>query len=98
MDFLFFKPILGYFDGFIKYYDILNVSGLMENSVFYKLNRNFEGGTAMRAWEPVEISVNRIDVDDIITTSFGSLDTPGVGGGDLISGSDSNDKMSGVKD
>ena len=52
----------------------------------------------MRAWEPVEISVNRIDVDDIITTSFGSLDTPGVGGGDLISGSDSNDKTSGVKD
>lgn len=53
----------------------------------------------MRAWEPVEISVNKIDVDDIIATS-GILggDTPGVGGGDLISGSDSNDKMSSVKD
>ncbi len=52
----------------------------------------------MRAWEPVEISVNRIDVDDIITTSFGSLDTPGVGGGDLISGSGSQSVTEGVKD
>jgi hypothetical protein len=52
----------------------------------------------MRAWEPVEISINRIDVDDIITTSFGSLDTPPVGGEGLLGGSDSNDKMGGIRD
>ena len=52
----------------------------------------------MRAWEPVEISINRIDVDDIITTSFGSMDTPPVGGEGLLGGSDSNDKMGGIRD
>ena len=52
----------------------------------------------MRAWEPVEISINRIDVDDIITTSFGSMDTPPVGGEGLLGGSENNSKTDGIKD
>ena len=48
----------------------------------------------MRVWEPVEISVNKIDVEDIITTSFGSFDTPPVTGGD----ESDDDIMGGVKD
>ena len=48
----------------------------------------------MRVWEPVEISVNKIDVEDIITTSFGSFDTPPAGGDD----ESSEDIMGGVKD
>ena len=51
----------------------------------------------MRVWEPVEISVNKIDVEDIITTSFGSLDTPPVSGGDLI-GDSEDDIMGGMRD
>ena len=46
----------------------------------------------MRVWEPVEISVNKIDVEDIITTSFGSFDTPPVSGGD-----ESDDDIMGSK-
>ena len=30
----------------------------------------------MLTWESVEISINKIDVDDVITTSFGATDTP----------------------
>ena len=53
----------------------------------------------MRAWEPVEISVNKIDVDDIITTSFGTLDTPPVGGGGLISGGSGGQSVTeGIRD
>ena len=47
----------------------------------------------MRIWEPVEISVNRVDVEDVITTSFGAADTPFVGGG-----SDTEDIMGGIRD
>ena len=53
----------------------------------------------MRVWEPVEISVNKIDVEDIITTSFGSFDTPPVSGGGLIpEGSGSQSVTDGFKD
>ena len=51
----------------------------------------------MRAWEPVEISINKIDVEDIITTSFDTSDGPLVGGGDIIE-SGSEDIMNGVRD
>lgn len=36
----------------------------------------------MHVWESVEISVNKIDVSDVITTSYGTTDSPLVGGGD----------------
>lgn len=52
----------------------------------------------MRAWEPVEISVNKIDVADILTTSYGTSDGPLVGGGDILGGSESNDVTGGIKD
>ncbi len=48
----------------------------------------------MRTWEPVEISVNKIDVADIITTSFGAADTPLVPGGQ----GGGNDIMDGIRD
>lgn len=34
----------------------------------------------MRTWETVEISVHKIDVSDVISTSYGTTDTPLVGG------------------
>ena len=53
---------------------------------------------AMRVWEPVEISVNRIDFNDIITTSTGTSDTPLGGGEDIMGGSGSSDIASDIRD
>ncbi len=47
----------------------------------------------MRKWESVEISVNKIDVADVITTSYVTTDTPLIGGG-----SSSEDIMGGIRD
>ena len=49
----------------------------------------------MRKWEAVEISVNEIEVQDVITTSYNSTDTPLIGGG---SDSGSEDIMGSVRD
>lgn len=48
----------------------------------------------MRTWEPVEISINKLDVSDIMTQSYGTSDTPLVGGG--TGGTDSEDIMGGL--
>lgn len=49
----------------------------------------------MLAWERVEISINKIDVDDVITTSFGTTDSPFAPPTIVPSGND-NDAMNGV--
>lgn len=49
----------------------------------------------MRKWEAVEISVNKIDVQDVITTSYNTTDTPMTGGGTT---SGSEDIMGSVRD
>jgi hypothetical protein len=54
----------------------------------------------MRAWETVEISINKIDVADIITTSFNTTDTPLTPGGGIMdpSGSGSKDVAGNYRD
>lgn len=48
----------------------------------------------MLTWESVEISINKIDVDDVITTSLGAADTP-LTPPPMVGGND-NDAMNGV--
>lgn len=48
----------------------------------------------MLTWESVEISINKIDVDDVITTSFGATDTPLTP--PPMAGGNDNDAMNGV--
>ena len=54
----------------------------------------------MRAWETVEISINKIDVAEIITTSYNTTDTPTVPGGSIMdpSGSGSKDVAGNYRD
>ena len=49
----------------------------------------------MLTWESVEISINKIDVDDVITTSLGTTDSPFAPAPIVPDGND-NDAMNGV--